>query len=141
LLSSLLVPLHDLVTITAVARDLCADSADNKEYVRACAEMVIDLSGGLLSNDVDKDRLIEFLGEPLVPEVDPDAPLSDDLRKALFAAYGDAFRDTTDEARYTFTRLVLGLSDDVPVSWTNRREHAISNFEAGLVLNSLRALV
>ena len=124
--------------LLAAARDLCADSGDtNPEYVRGIAELIIDSSYGL-TQDEHKDLLIEFLG---APTVDPNAPLTDDQRRALFAAYGDAFRDTTNEGRYSFTRLVLGLDPLVLVSWTARSDYAITTAEADKVLAALRAQI
>lgn len=53
-------------TALNAARDLCADSGDhNPEYVRACAEMLIDTSYGRINNDEHKDDLIAWLGAPL----------------------------------------------------------------------------
>lgn len=121
------------------ARTLCAGlGKSNPQYVRGVAELVILASPGLTDTPGADIGLIDFLGRP---EVDPNSPLTRDQRRALFAAYGDAFRDTTDEARYTFTRLVLGLDPETSVSWTDRSAFAISNSEASQVLDALRALV
>lgn len=121
------------------ARNLCAGlGKSNPEYVRGVAELVIMASPGLTDLPGADVGLIEFL---TTPEVDPDAPISDDLRRALFAAYGDAFHDTTDEGRYSVTRLVLHLGSEDYVSWTARSEFAITNGEAVKVLDALRALV
>lgn len=52
-------------TLLRVARDLCADSGEvNPEYVRGCAEVIIDLTMGL-TMDEHKDDLITWLGAPL----------------------------------------------------------------------------
>lgn len=54
----------DAIMLTT-ARDLCADSGEtNPEYVRGCAEMLIDATMGL-NQDEHKDDLIAWLGSPL----------------------------------------------------------------------------
>jgi hypothetical protein len=141
-LLALLAPVISLVDLTTNARLLCADSADNKEYVRGIAELVIDSSYGVLNNDEHKESLIAFLGAPTEPAVNPDDPLTADHRRALFAAYDDAFRDTTSEGRYAFTRLVLGLDPEDRVSWSeNKWLTAITIGEAEKVIAALKALV
>ena len=53
-----------------VARDLCAESAENVEYVRGIAEFLCDTTRGLTMEE--KETLIEYLGAPL----DIPAPVS-----------------------------------------------------------------
>lgn len=127
--------LLDPVMIRA-ARDLCADSGKtNPEYVRGIAELIIDTSVGLTS-DEHKDALIAWLGSPLV---DPTtAPLTNDQRRAMFASYNEVFGETAN--RYAFTRLVLGKSKSAAVSWSAYKPGTLTMAEASQVLNALRDL-
>ncbi len=59
------------LTHLLAARDLCAGAADNVEYVRGIAELLIDTTHGV-TMDEHKDMLIAYLGAPLVL-VDSDA--------------------------------------------------------------------
>lgn len=47
------------------------------------------------------------------------APMDDDARTTLFAAWGRVFNTRNRTARERFTRTVLGLSSDTDVSWRN----------------------
>jgi hypothetical protein len=126
------------VWLTA-ARNLCAGSlAHNPEYVRGVAEVLIDLSYGASQNEW-KDALMRWLdGQTLV---DPNAPLSDDQRRALFAAFRDVFPNSTGEhARYVFTRVVLGKEAGTTVSWSSHKPGALTHGEASRVLDALSDL-
>lgn len=72
--------------------------------------------------------------------VEAPKPLTEDQRRALFAAFGDVFRDSEQETRLSFTRLVLGKSEDEPVSWSTTKPGALSTVEAGQVLDALSFL-
>ena len=136
----------DLIPLDAdlllAARELCADSGDtNPEYVRACAELIRDVTPGLVGVDGVKEVLIDFLG---APSVDPNGPMTDEQRSALFAGFRDVFGDDySDEQRYAFTRLALGFDpadDFTHVSWARRGKGALTAGEASKVLNTLRVL-
>jgi hypothetical protein len=90
-----------------------------------------------LSPDEDKDDLIYFLGAPLV---DPNGPLTDDQRKALFAGVREAFGDIDAEERYAFTRKVLGKQPGWDVSWAEGKPGCITYAEASRLLDVLDAV-
>lgn len=124
--------------LIVAARDLCADSGDtNPEYVRACAELIRDVTPGLGGVDGVIEVLTDFLGAPLV---DPNGPMTDDQRRALFAAMRDVFGDYTDEQRYAVTRLALGRASFDVVSWSRYGAGRLTAGEASRVLDYLQAL-
>lgn len=124
--------------LLAAARDLCADAGDdNPEYVRGCAELIIEVSVGLSQDDA-KAGLIQFLGAPTVNLNDP---LTDDQRRAMFAAYSEVFgRTTKSDQRKAFTRLALGLASDDDVSWSRHSPGSLTVAEASRVLAVLDTL-
>lgn len=97
-------------------------------------------------DDVDSDSGFYFAvpATAIFPDygkVDPNGPLTAEQRNALFATFGEVFADTNDEARYAFTRLVLGLDPDAPVSWSSAATpRCITAGEASKVLDALNLL-
>lgn len=65
-----------------------------------------------------------------------DSPMTDGQRNALFAAFNDAYGDTSEKARHKFTRTVLGRN--APVSWS--KEGGISAEQAGRLLDTLKMI-
>lgn len=65
-------------------------------------------------------------------------PLREDQRRALFAAFTDVFGRSKDQARYVFTRMVLGKTGTV--SWSSNKYGTITVAEASKVLTALRDL-
>lgn len=124
--------------LVVAARDLCADSGDtNPEYVRACAELIRDVTPGLGGVDGVIEVLTDFLGAPLI---DPNAPMTDEQRSALFAAMRDVFGDYSDAQRYAVTRLALGRASFDVVSWSRYGAGRLTAGEASKVLDYLGAL-
>lgn len=61
-------------------------------------------------------------------------------RAALFATFAEVFGHSEDEARYAFTRLVLGMGGAEDVSWSDNKPGAITAEEASKVLDALSLL-
>ncbi len=70
----------------------------------------------------------------------PIVPLTREQRAALFASFTEVFGHSENEARYAFTRMVIGLGTDEVVSWSSHRSGAISSPEASKVLDALNLL-
>lgn len=75
-----------------------------------------------------------------IPAYDPNAPLTDDQRRALFATWGNVFGGDSQEARILFSRMVLGYGDRIPVSWSRTKPGALTAGEASKVLDALSML-
>jgi hypothetical protein len=87
-------------------------------YPGAPEAVVIDDLTGLA--EAIKNRVLVADPEP-VPRIVPAFTnrMDNDDRRALFAAWADAFgRDTTSEDRHAFTRAALGLPRDANPSWS-----------------------
>lgn len=121
--------------LLAAARDLCADRGKDSEYVDGIAELLIAVTPGL--QNVHLNILTAFLG---APSIDPNGPMTDDQRRALFAAMRDVFGDYTDEQRYAVTRLALGRASFDVVSWSRYGAGRLTAGEASRVLDYLQAL-
>lgn len=71
---------------------------------------------------------------------DPDGPLTDDQRRALFASFGAVFGQREADTRYAFTRMVLGKSANEYVSWSSHKYGTLTYAEASKVLDALNVL-
>lgn len=78
--------------------------------------------------------------EHFTPPVDPNGPLTDDQRKALFSGVREAFGDIDSGERYAFTRKVLGKKPGHDVSWAHGKPGTITAGEASRLLDVLDAV-
>jgi hypothetical protein len=92
----------------------------------------IDLETGNLRLEEDND-------EPAQDWSDDDERilLRQDQKRALFAAFTQAFGCSDSEARHLFTRMVLGFHPDALVSWACGSAFAITAAEASRLLDVL----
>lgn len=72
--------------------------------------------------------------------IDPNGPLTDDQRRALFGAFGEVFGHTDQAQRLAFTRMVLGKHADAVVSWSKNKTGRLTYGEASKVLDALDVL-
>lgn len=72
--------------------------------------------------------------------VDPNGPLTDDQRRALFGGLRDAGLGEDGPSRYRFTRAVLGKDASAAVSWSVHKAGTITAGEASRLLDVLDAI-
>lgn len=112
------------------------DVADDYDY----AKDVYDYASTM--DEPARTRIMDTVAEiwPTI-EIDPNGPLTDDQRKALFAGFRDAFGyDADAEDRYLFTRKVLGKPGGHDVSWAADKPGTITYAEASRLLDVLDAV-
>lgn len=79
-------------------------------------------------------------GNYVVVPTDTSGPLTDEQRRALFAAFREAFDGADDTDRYTFTRKILGKPAAAVVSWSDAKRGTITADEASRLLDVLAAV-
>lgn len=79
-------------------------------------------------------------GNYVVVPADTSGPLTDEQRRALFAAFREAFDGADDTDRYTFTRKILGKPAAAVVSWSDAKRGTITANEASRLLDVLAAV-
>lgn len=93
---------------------------------------------------IDDDRGAPYrstVREHFKPPIDPDGPLTDDQRKALFAGFRETFGYDADAGdRYAFTRKILGKPGGHDVSWAADKPGTITYAEASRLLDVLDAV-
>lgn len=72
--------------------------------------------------------------------IDPNGPLTDEQRRALFGGFRDAGLDESGPARYRFTRAVLGKDANATVSWSTHKAGTITAGEASRLLDVVAAI-
>jgi hypothetical protein len=77
---------------------------------------------------------------PAAPPFDPDAPVKEDQRRALFATFGEVFGDTDQAKRIAFTRMVLGTPASADLSWSPTKPGYLTVAQASRVLDALNVL-
>lgn len=123
-------------TLLRNGRLLCDGSLrHNPEYVRGVAELIIDMTPGA-SQDVWKESLMAYLDGQPVPDHNPNGPMTQEQRGALFAAFGEVFGHSDAVTRHAFTGMVLGRNDRC--SWAGNG--GITYGEASKVLDALDVL-
>lgn len=127
--------------VLAAARDLCAGLGDCYPlYVRGCAELCNRVLVGTSDVAVGefKRSLIDYLG---APRHDPNGPLTDEQRSAIFASLRDAFGQIPDvEKRRAFISGATGrpLGE---ASLASKSPHTITYGEASRVLDLLSQII
>jgi hypothetical protein len=101
----------------------------------------------LVARDVYSGRTVAGLASDIVwptdrdeDEADASVAIRPDQRAALFATFTEVFGHSEEEARYAFTRMVLGHGADEVVSWSENKPGALSATEASKVLDALNLL-
>lgn len=113
-----------------------ADTAHRRADARATL-LAVEMYDGTLT---DTERVILSVAVNILERQSADAPLREDQRKALFASFSDVFADSDQSTRLAFTRLVLGMSHDEPVSWSTWKPGALTVRQASKVLDALASL-
>lgn len=109
-----------------------------REAVRALDEAARRLRGIASISDIASiDRVRNSVNSLII---DPNGPLTDDQRNALFAAFSDVFGGNDQEQRLAFTRLVLNKPGTAQVSWSRHKAGRLTAGEASKVLDALNLL-
>lgn len=92
----------------------------------------------LVAKDLYGERTVEGpVSEFAWTAFDPNDPMTDDQRRALFAAYGKVFGGDNRDGRLAFTRIVLAAGPTDTVSWSKNAPGSLTAGEASRVLDAL----
>lgn len=111
--------------------------------MQAKIEIDLDVSNRNILDDITDhlETVLPYMADNvIITSVVKNALLTSGQRAALFASFGEVFASSSDEARYAFTRQVLGKRSDEPVSWSLTKPGTITFDEASRLLDTLNTL-